>query len=59
VKIAVPDNLKKQQVVEETIAMEEMIPGEKMKNRKGMKDFWGKFKDGLIEIFKDEEDHAL
>jgi cell division protein FtsA len=59
VKIAVPDNLKKQQVVEETIATEEMIPGEKMKNRKGMKDFWGKFKDGLIEIFKDEEDHAL
>jgi cell division protein FtsA len=59
VKIAVPDNLKKQQVVQETIATEEMIPGEKMKNRKGMKDFWGKFKDGLIEIFKDEEDHAL
>jgi cell division protein FtsA len=59
VQIAVPDNLKKQQVVEETIATEEMIPGEKMKNRKGMKDFWGKFKDGLIEIFKDEEDHAL
>ncbi|HEY4875584.1 MAG TPA: cell division protein FtsA [Puia sp.] len=58
VKIAVPDNLK-QQIVEETIATEEMIPGEKMKNRKGMKDFWGKFKDGLIEIFKDEEDHAL
>src|SRR5579862_5097952 len=58
-KIAVPDNLKKQEVAEETIATEEMIPGEKMKSRKGMKDFWGKFKDGLIEIFKDEEDHAL
>ncbi|HEX4374264.1 MAG TPA: cell division protein FtsA, partial [Puia sp.] len=58
-KIAVPDNLKKQEVVEETLATEEMIPGEKMKSRKGMKDFWGKFKDGLIEIFKDEEDHAL
>jgi cell division protein FtsA len=58
-KIAVPDNLRKQEVVEETLATEEMIPGEKMKSRKGMKDFWGKFKDGLIEIFKDEEDHAL
>ncbi|HSZ84976.1 MAG TPA: cell division protein FtsA [Puia sp.] len=58
-KIAVPDNLKKQEVVEETLATEEMMPGEKMKSRKGMKDFWGKFKDGLIEIFKDEEDHAL
>jgi cell division protein FtsA len=59
VKIEVPDNLKKQQVAEEMLATEEMIPGEKMKSRKGMKDFWGKFKDGLIEIFKDEEDHAL
>jgi cell division protein FtsA len=58
-KIAVPDNLKKQEVVEETLATEEMILGDKMKSRKGMKDFWGKFKDGLIEIFKDEEDHAL
>jgi cell division protein FtsA len=58
-KIAVPDNLKKQDTVEETIAVEEMMPEEKLRSRKGMKDFWGKFKDGLIEIFKDEEDHAL
>jgi cell division protein FtsA len=32
---------------------------EKVRNRKGIKDFWGKFKDGLIDIFKEEEDHAL
>ncbi len=58
-KIAVPDNLKKQEVVEETIATEEMLQEEKVRNRKGIKDFWGKFKDGIIDLFKEEEDHAL
>lgn len=27
--------------------------------RRGMTNFWGKFKDGLINIFKEEEDHRL
>ena len=58
-KIAVPDNLRKQEIVEETIATEEMIQQEKIRNRKGIKDFWGKFKDGIIDLFKEEEDHAL
>jgi cell division protein FtsA len=58
-KIAVPENLKKQELIEEKLATDEMIPGEKMKNRKGIKDFWGKFKDGIIDLFKEEEDHAL
>ncbi|WP_315820879.1 hypothetical protein [Paraflavitalea speifideaquila] len=39
-------------------ATEEM-PLERVKNRKGIKDFWGKFKDGIIDLFKEEEDHAL
>jgi cell division protein FtsA len=30
-----------------------------MKNRKGVKDFWGKFKDSLIDLFKEEEDKQL
>ncbi len=58
-KIAVPDNLRKQEMVEETIATEEMVQQEKIRNRKGIKDFWGKFKDGIIDLFKEEEDHAL
>jgi cell division protein FtsA len=58
-KIAVPENLKKVDVVEETIATEEMIQEQKVRNRKGIKDFWGKFKDGIIDLFKEEEDHAL
>jgi cell division protein FtsA len=35
------------------------VQEERVKNRKGIKDFWGKFKDGIIDLFKEEEDHAL
>ena len=58
-KVDVPDALNKADVVEETIAAEEFVQEEKIKNRKGIKDFWGKFKDGIIDLFKEEEDHAL
>jgi cell division protein FtsA len=57
-KLDVPQNLRQAEVEEELIAEEE-LRAEKMKNRKGIKDFWGKFKDGIIELFKEEEDHAL
>jgi cell division protein FtsA len=59
VKVDIPENLKKPDVVDETLATEEIIQEEKVKNRKTIKDFWGKFKDGIIELFKEEEDHAL
>ncbi|MBO9571985.1 MAG: cell division protein FtsA [Chitinophagaceae bacterium] len=58
IKVDVPEALKKQFVAEEEFADEE-IRGEKVKNRKGLKDFWGKFKVTLIDLFKEEEDHAL
>jgi cell division protein FtsA len=58
-RIDVPDNLKKQEIVAAPLVSEEMIQEEKVRNRKGIKDFWGKFKDGIIELFKEEEDHAL
>jgi cell division protein FtsA len=45
--------------VAEKVITEEDIQAEKVKNRKGIKDFWGKFKDGIIDLFKEEEDHAL
>jgi cell division protein FtsA len=38
---------------------EEDIQKQRVQNRKGIKDFWGKFKDGIIDLFKEEEDHAL
>lgn len=58
-RVDVPETLRKQEVVEETVMSEEELQSEKVRNRKGIKDFWGKFKDGIIELFKEEEDHAL
>ena len=57
--VEVPENLKKPELVEESFSEEEMIREERVRNRKGIKDFWGKFKDGIIDLFKEEEDHAL
>jgi len=57
-KVEVPDGLIKQEVAIDELVEEaqEIISA---KNRKGIKDFWGKFKDGIIDLFKEEEDHAL
>ncbi len=59
VKVDIPENLRKNEVVEEVLETEEVLQEVKMRNRKGVKDFWGKFKDGIIDLFKEEEDHAL
>jgi cell division protein FtsA len=55
----VPDNLKKIEPAEIPPPPEETISQEKVRNRKGLKDFWGKFKDGIIDLFKEEEDRKL
>ena len=62
-KVDVPENLKRaegqQQQREMATPDEELLQQERVRNRKGVKDFWGKFKDGIIDLFKEEEDHAL
>ena len=60
-KVEVPDGLRKteQVAVDTTGASAEEIQQERVRNRKGVKDFWGKFKDGIIDLFKEEEDHKL
>ena len=59
-KVEVPDNLKKAEPQTEQPGLnEEQLQQERVRNRKGVKDFWGKFKDGIIDLFKEEEDHAL
>lgn len=58
-KLEIPENLRKAELVDEEIMDEEELQAQKVRNRKGIKDFWGKFKDGIIELFKEEEDHAL
>ncbi len=57
-KVEVPEALKKQSL-EQEILIDDLTREEKVKNRKGLKDFWGKFKVTLIDLFKEEEDHAL
>src|SRR5215813_7241472 len=58
-RVEVPEALKKNEEEPEEIMEEESISTEKVKQRKGLSNFWGKFKDGIIDLFKEEEDHAL
>lgn len=59
VRVEVPETLRKQEAFAAEETDNEMIRDEKVRNRKGLKDFWGKFKVTLIDLFKEEEDHAL
>jgi len=60
-KVEVPDNLRKAETQPAQVATEEeeQLQSVNVRNRKGVKDFWGKFKDGIIDLFKEEEDHTL
>ena len=59
-KVDVPDNLRKAETQPDHAEVsEEQMQQERVRNRKGVKDFWGKFKDGIIDLFKEEEDRAL
>jgi cell division protein FtsA len=58
-RVDVPETLKKAiEEEEQQIEIEEVAP-EKVKQRKGLNNFWGKFKDGIIDLFKEEEDKHL
>src|SRR5688572_5257269 len=56
--VEVPDSLK-QLPADETIAVEEAVAADKMTRRKNLTGFWDKFKDRLVDLFKEEEDHHL
>ena len=58
-KVEIPDALKIAEAVAEPLDEEEGVSAEKIRNRKGLRDFWGKFKDGIIDLFKEEEDQHL
>ncbi len=59
VSVEVPEALKKMEMPTASMVTEETLQADKVKGRNGIKDFWGKFKDGIIDLFKEEEDHAL
>ncbi len=58
-KVEVPENLKQAEEPVDPVKLEGSVSAEKIKNRKGLKDFWGKFKDSIIDMFKEEEDQHL
>ncbi len=58
-KVEVPDGLKKAMQEEEEVLVEEEVNAEKMRNRRGLSNFWGMFKDRIIDLFKEEEDSHL
>ncbi len=57
-KVEVPDGLKSMNG-EEVLVEEETVPAERVRQRRGLSNFWGKFKDGIIDLFKEEEDKHL
>jgi cell division protein FtsA len=56
-KIAVPETLKKSSVVEVKETKAELI--DTKKRAKGLNTFWDKFKDGIIDLFKEEGDMEI
>src|ERR1700741_5345415 len=52
--VEVPDSLK-QSINGEEEMEEELVGEESMKRRKSLNGFWGKFKDGIIDLFKEED----
>jgi len=58
-KVEVPDGLKKNEEEELVEVDDEVMTAEKVRNRRGLSNFWGKFKDGIIDLFKEEEDKHL
>jgi cell division protein FtsA len=57
-QVEVPDGLKKA-AEEEVVVEEDIVTPDKVRQRKGITNFWGKFKDGIIDLFKEEEDKKL
>ncbi len=58
-KVEVPDTLKQQPAEETEITEESVINDKEMKKRKSLTGFWGKFKDRIIDLFKEDEDRTL
>jgi len=57
--VEVPEGLKQKAQEEVTEPMEEAISEKEMKKRKNLTGFWSKFKDRIIDLFKEEEDKHL
>jgi cell division protein FtsA len=59
-QVQVPDGLRKGETVgEEETADTEGVSEAHMKHRRNLTGFWSKFKDRIIDLFKEEEDKHL
>ena len=58
-KVEVPEGLKNIITDEVVVVADEEISEKEVKRRKSLTGFWGKFKDGIIDLFKEEEDKKL
>ena len=59
-KVDVPSNLRRTATGElEVVAEETEISEEQMRKRRNLTGFWSKFKDRIIDLFKEEEDRHL
>ncbi|MFL5788051.1 MAG: cell division protein FtsA, partial [Flavisolibacter sp.] len=56
-RVEVPEGLKS--IYSEEMELENENGSIAIAPRRGMSNFWGKFKNSLIDIFKEEEDHQL
>jgi cell division protein FtsA len=57
-KVEVPESLKKEDVAESVAVATQERESVDMKKRRGL-NFWDKFKDGIIDLFKEEGDHEI
>jgi cell division protein FtsA len=57
-QMQIPKTLQKEEVEEEVVVTEDVSVTQR-KKRLGIGSFWGKFKDNLIDLFKEEEDKAF
>ena len=57
-KMEIPKQLQKEEGEEEVLVEEEINTAQR-KRRMGIGNFWGKFKDNLIDLIKEEEDKAF
>jgi cell division protein FtsA len=55
-KVEVPEDLMRQPEIDEVLDTDSSV---NTSGRRGMSNFWGKFKNSLIDMFREEEDHKL
>ncbi len=59
-KVEVPDGLKKECGRRSSMKIaEDSVTEVRVRQRRGLSNFWGKFKDGIIDLFKEEKTNIL